>query len=79
MYSFEAKLVSDYTGINFLELENIPVDVYKALVRDAFIHGMQQTEQGRDYLDKCWTMQQTSPDRARLRDHFGKKGEQWGW
>jgi len=75
VYSFEAKLVSDYTGINFLGLENIPVDVYKALVRDAFIHGMQQTEQGRDYLDKCWTMQQTSPDRGKLRDHFSKKGQ----
>lgn len=63
-------MVSDYTGINFLELENIPVDVYKALVRDAFIHGMQQTEQGRDYLDKCWIMQQTSPDRKKLRERF---------
>ena len=37
------------------------------LVRDAFIDRMSKTEDGRDYLEQCWTLKQTEPDTAKLR------------
>jgi hypothetical protein len=35
---------------------------------------MQKTEEGREYLKKAWTLEQTAPDRKSLRDQFGKEG-----
>lgn len=42
--------------------------------RDAFIHKMSQTEEGQEYLDNAWRMEQTKPDRAGLRKKLGRKG-----
>lgn len=42
--------------------------------RDAFIHRWNQTEEGREYLDNAWRMEQTRADRKKLRQKFGKKG-----
>jgi len=42
-------------------------------LRDAAIYNHMQSEEGREYLDKCWCMEQTSPDRQRLRETIGKK------
>ena len=47
---------------------------YLALRRDAFIYFMSQSEEGEKYLDNAWRMEQTKPDRERLRKEFGKKG-----
>lgn len=71
MPSFGAKLVCDYARISFLELESIRVDEFRALLRDAYIHSLQQTERGREYLEKCWVLEQTKPDRGKLRERFG--------
>jgi len=46
------------------------VDDYMALQRDAYIHKLIQTEEGREYLEKCWILEQTKPDRQKLRDRF---------
>ena len=61
------KLVSDYTGLNFNEVIELDCITFKMLVRDAFIHAMSQTEDGRDYLEQCWVLTQTEPDTAALR------------
>ncbi len=50
------------------------IDEYLFYVREAFIYNMNQTEEGRDYLEKCWLLTQTKPERAKLREKFGKKG-----
>lgn len=42
--------------------------------RDAFIYQMNQTEKGREYLDKAYRLEQTKPDRKALRERFGKEG-----
>lgn len=47
---------------------------YAVLVRDAFIFKMKQTEEGREYLQECWLLKQTRPDRRKLRDKFNKGG-----
>lgn len=74
MYYLEEKLVSDYTGFNFMQVEELDVFVYYALLRDAVIHKYMQTEDGQEYLEKCWILEQTEPDRVRLREKFRKEG-----
>ena len=61
-------MVSDYTGLNFNEVVELDCITFKMLVRDAFIDTMSQTEEGRDYLEQCWILDQTEPDIARLRE-----------
>jgi hypothetical protein len=68
----EEKLVCDYTGFNFAQIERLDVFEYWALLRDAVIYKYMQTEKGREYLERCWILEQTKPDRAKLRKRFGK-------
>ena len=63
-------LIAEYTGMSFPELMQIDCITFKMLLRDAFINKMRQTEEGREYLENCWLIKQTEPDRARLRRDF---------
>lgn len=44
-------------------------------LRDAFIYKHMQTQEGREYLEKCWCIEQTKPDRESLRKKMGRKEE----
>ena len=57
--TFWKQLVSEYTGLNFLQ--------YLAWRKDAYIRKLEQTEAGREYLDNAWRMGQTEPNRQALR------------
>jgi hypothetical protein len=46
---------------------------FRVLLRDAVIHNCKKSEAGREYLDKCWVMEQTKPERAKLREKTGKQ------
>ncbi len=70
--SIREKVVSDYTKLSFAEIEELPIDVYMLFLRDGYIYKLQQTEKGREYLEKCWMLSQTKPDRKALRKRFGK-------
>lgn len=35
---------------------------------------LSRTEAGQEYLDNAWRMEQTEPDRKKLRKKFGKEG-----
>lgn len=65
-------LVSVYTGLNILEVQELDYIDYLLYRRDAFINQMLKTEKGEEYLDKAWRLEQTSPDRDSLRSRFGK-------
>jgi hypothetical protein len=71
--SEDLKLAADYSKLNFDELLNLDCISYKILVRDAFIYKLKQSEEGREYLEECWLLKQTSPDRNKLRNKFGSK------
>ena len=71
--SWWKRLVSEYTGLNFLEVEKLNYLTYLTWRRDAFIHKMNQTEKGQEYLDNAWRMEQTEPDRAALRKQLRKE------
>lgn len=67
------KLVADYAGISLFEVDELCYYTYRLLLRDALIHKCEETESGREYLEKCWILEQTEPDRDKLRDKYGRK------
>ena len=66
----DLKLIADYTRLDIETCLNIDCVSYKILFRDAFIHMMSQSEEGREYLEKAWCLTQTTPDRKQLRERF---------
>lgn len=67
-------MVSEYTGLNFFEVGELDYMQYLIWRRDAFIHRLEQTEAGQEYLNNAWRMEQTEPDRPALRKKLGKEG-----
>lgn len=67
------RLVSEYTGLNFHQVGQLDYGTYLLWFRDAYIHGLGLTEEGRQHLDDCWRMSQTKPDRGKLHEKFGKE------
>lgn len=68
------KLVIDYLNITIFDVQEMPIDLYLYFMREANIHNLMQTKEGREYLDNCWRMEQTKPDRKKLREKM-RKGE----
>lgn len=69
--TFSEKLVAEYSGLSFFEVEELNIVDFWLLIRNAVIYNRMQSEDGRKYLDKCWCMEQTKPDRKRLLERFG--------
>lgn len=67
------QLVSEYTGLTLYEVRELDYLHYLTMRRDAFIHKLNQTEKGREYLDNAWRMEQTEPDRPALRRRYKKE------
>lgn len=78
MESWFRHLVSEYTGLNFREVGELELIQYLKLRRDAYIYMLTRSEAGQEYLDNCWRMEQTKPDRAALRKKYGKEGPEDG-
>lgn len=55
------------------EIENLSYFDYLLYLHDGYIYRYSQSEGGREYLEKCWIMEQTEPDRKALRQQFGKE------
>lgn len=68
------KLVMDYLHIGINEVQEMPIDLYLFYMREAMIFENSKSEEGREYLNNCWRMEQTKPDREGLRNNFKKKG-----
>ena len=66
-------LVAEYTGLSFHEIKKLGYIEYLTYRRDAFIHMLNQTEAGQEYLRNAWRIEQTEPDRAALRRKFGRR------
>jgi hypothetical protein len=71
--TLEEKLVADYAGYNFKQINNLNVLEYWLLVRDALIHEYMKTVEGQEYLENCWRIEQVNPDREKLREKVGKE------
>lgn len=70
--TIEEKTVGDYTGYNFDRIDELEVFEYWLLLRDAIIHKYMQSKEGIEYLENCWRMEQTEPDRQSLRKKMKK-------
>jgi hypothetical protein len=66
-------LVASYTGLNFHEVSALEYVRYLTYRRDAYIYFLEQTEDGREYLENAWRMEQVKPDRKALREQLGKE------
>lgn len=64
--------MSQYTGLNILEVEELDYFDYLSYRRDAFIFNMNQTQKGQEYLDNAYRLEQVEPDKKSLRDQFGE-------
>lgn len=65
-------MVAEYARLSLLEVGELDYVQYLVWRRDAFIHKLSQSEAGQEYLDNAWRMEQTEPDRVRLRKKLGK-------
>ena len=66
-------MVAEYTGLNFLQIAELDYLQYLVWLRDAYIYRLSSTEEGQEYLDNAWRMEQTKPDRAALRKKLRKE------
>ena len=66
-------MVSQYTGLNILQVEELDFLDFLLYKRDAVIYQMSQTKEGEEYLNNAWRLEQTSPDRKQLREKFGER------
>jgi hypothetical protein len=62
----------EYTGLNIVEVYDLDIIEFQLYYRDGYIHKLNQTERGREYLEKCFTLTLTKADNAKLREKFGK-------
>lgn len=67
--------MSEYTGLSFLEVEALDYLQYLIWRRDAYIYMLSRTEEGQEYLDNAYRMEQTEPDRKKLRAKLGRNEE----
>ena len=65
--------MSVYTGLDFKQIGQLNYIEYLQYRRDAFINWLSQSEKGQEYLDNAWRMEQTEPDRPRLRSKIDGK------
>ena len=70
--TWDRRLVSEYTGLNFYQVGQLDYGLFLLWLRDAYIYTLNRTEEGRAYLDEAWRMEQTEPDRPKLRAKLGK-------
>lgn len=64
----------DYLHISIFELQKLPIDIYLYFMREAYITNLSSTEEGREYLNNCWRLEQTKPDREKIRSNFEQRG-----
>ncbi len=68
-------MVSSYTGLTFSQVGELKYIDFLQYRRDAFLFTLESTQEGREYLDNAWRMEQTKPDRAALRKQFRKEDD----
>ena len=63
----EEAMVARWANMPITDVGNLEYPAYLQYLRDAFIDQMNQTEDGRKYLDDAWLLEQTEPDREASR------------
>lgn len=66
-----------YSGMTYKEVLSLPTDVFLLMRKNYIIERLQQTEEGRKYLEDCERLKQTEPDYNAIHKRYGE-GEQYG-
>ena len=64
-------MAADWLRIPLVEVDELDYLYYLRVRRDAFVSRLEQTEAGREYLEKAWLLSRTEPDRETSRRLFG--------
>ena len=67
--------MAQYANMSLPDVCDLLLDDYLLLLRDAFIARKLQSEDGREYLDNAWRLEQTEPDVDGLRSTIGRREE----
>ena len=59
--------VVTYSGLNYYQVLDLPVDVFMLMVKDSMVEDLMKTEEGRKYLDDCKRLNQTEIDVSAFR------------
>ena len=65
--------MAEYAGLSLLEVGKLDYVQYLIWRRDAYIYMLTRTEEGQEYLDNAWRMEQTKADRPALRKKARKE------
>ena len=68
----DIKAISEYTGLNFNEVYNLPYSLFLLYKKESWIHGIKQTEKGREFLKTLYELNQTKADYKKI-NKFKKK------
>lgn len=62
------KRISQYTGLNFNEIDNLPFENYLLYNRDSWIDSFTHDETGLNFLKDLWRLQQTESDDSAIEE-----------
>ena len=71
--SLGEKRVAEYLKITMLEVEELDFVEYLFFLREAFIYNCSQTDEGKEYLRNAKRLEETNPDRIKLREKLKKR------
>lgn len=60
--SAEIKAISDYTGISFGDVLELPVSLFLLYRKESWIYFNSKSENGKEFLKALWRLRQTNPD-----------------
>jgi hypothetical protein len=63
-------LIYTYFGIPIDKQLELDVLTFNMLLRDSLCMRLAETEEGNNYLEDCFILQQTNPDRKQLKERF---------
>ncbi|MGG7077383.1 hypothetical protein [Clostridium sardiniense] len=69
------KAISEYTGLNFNEIHNLPYSLFLLYRKDAWLSGLKGTERGQEFLETLWGLTQTKADYEAINNFKRKEGK----
>lgn len=65
------KDVIEYSKMNYMEVLELPCDLFLLMRKKFIIDRLNETEDGRQYLEDCERYSKTNMDRKKLKEIFG--------
>ena len=72
--TYEIKAISDYTGLSFNAVMELPISLFLLYKKEAWIYSNLKTEAGRKFLKDLWRLQQKEPDYEAIHRFQSKAG-----